>query len=465
MHQIRNPWSGKIDFRFTEISTSEVQSICSRLKTHQPAWSACGLHIRLEHLCALANSLRAEQQEIVAALVEDTGRERIAHLEFELLIQTIERVVAEAPEFLPEHAPTRTRVAPIQASQQWVPYGLMLNIAPWNFPLLLSLLDVFPALVIGNAAIIKPSEVTPRWIAPVRKAIAAVPEIAAVLEILPGSGALGARLMEYVDVVSFTGSVRTGRLVNEAAARLFIPAYLELGGKDPAIVLASADLEYAADTILFSAMSASGQACQSLELALIDASLFDEFVARVVKRAQQMTINHPDRAEGFVGPFIMEGQAAVVKEQLRDAVAGGARVLCGGEIIAHGGLWLEPTVLVDVQPNMKIVREETFGPVLPVLAFTTPDDAVALANASIYGLSASVFAGDIDEARSVARQLNAGAVNINDASLTSRVHDTAHESFGFSGLGRSRFGAEGYLRYARCKAIFENNSGTSIVAG
>jgi acyl-CoA reductase-like NAD-dependent aldehyde dehydrogenase len=465
VHQIRNPWSGNKDFRFTEVSAPEVQIICNRLKARQPAWSACELHTRLEHLRALADSLRAEQQEIVAALVEDTGRERIAHLEFELLIQTIERVVAEAPELLLEHAPALTRVAPIQASQQRVPYGLMLNIAPWNFPLLLSFLDVFPALAMGNAAIIKPSEITPRWIAPVLKAIAAVPEISAVLEILPGSGALGAHLMEYADVVSFTGSVRTGRFVNEAAARLFIPAYLELGGKDPAIVLASADLEYAANTILFSAMSASGQACQSLELALVDASLFDEFIARVVDLAQQMTINHPDRAEGFVGPFIMEAQAAIVKEQLRDAVAGGARVLCGGNIIDHGGLWLEPTVLVDVQPNMKIVREETFGPVLPVLAFATPDDAIELANASSYGLSASVFAGDVDEARSVARQLNAGAVNINDASLTSRVHDTAHESFGLSGLGRSRFGAEGYLRYARCKAIFENNSGTSVVAG
>ncbi len=465
VHQIRNPWSGETDFRFEQVSTAEAQSVCRQLKARQPAWASSELHIRLKHLRALADALRAEQNEIVAALIEDTGRERLAHIEFELLIQTIDRVVADAPDILTEQAAAQTLVKPIRVSQQLVPCGLMLNIAPWNFPLLLSFLDVFPALATGNAVVIKPSEITPRWIAPVLKAIATVPDIAAVLKILPGDGALGAALMEYADVVSFTGSVSTGRIVNETAARLFIPAYLELGGKDPAIVLASADVEYAAATILFSAMSASGQACQSLEVALVDASLFEEFVASVVKRAREMMINFPDRAEGFVGPFIMEGQAAVVEEQLRDAVADGARILCGGKIVDHGGLWLEPTVLIDINPNMKIMREETFGPVLPILAFSTPEEAIELANASSYGLSASVFAGTADEAGLVARQLNAGAISINDASLTSRVHDTAHESFGLSGLGRSRFGAEGYLRYTRCKAIFENSSGTSIVAG
>lgn len=465
VHRARNPWTGASDFSFEQPDETEFRAVCDDLQHNQHGWAAAGLATRLDVLQNFAQALHAQQSDIVAALIEDTGRERIPHLEFALLIQTIDRVVADAPEALAcTNIPTATRVEPVRASSQLVPYGLVLNIAPWNFPLLLSFLDVLPALAAGNSVVIKPSEVTPRWIAPVRAAINAVPQLARVLAILPGDGTLGAQLMERANVVSFTGSVKTGRLVNVVAARLFIPAYLELGGKDPALVLASADLDYAAATILFSATSASGQACQSLEIALVDSIVYNEFVERVVERARRLTINYPDRADGFVGPFILDGQADIVADQLADAVTKGAAVLCGGKLIEHGGRWLEPTVLVNVTPDMKIMREETFGPVLPVMPFESVKEGIALANASSYGLSASVFAATVEEARQVARQLNAGAVNINDASLTSRVHDATHESFNLSGLGRSRFGKEGFLRFVRQKAILENDSGVSVVA-
>jgi succinate-semialdehyde dehydrogenase/glutarate-semialdehyde dehydrogenase len=465
VHPVRNPWSGQIDYQFEQLGAAAVLELCARLKNNQAAWANAVLADRLAALDEFRHALRQQQHTIVAALIEDTGRERIAAIEFELLIQTIDRVIRDAPGILGVSGPSPTSVESINASQQHVPYGLMLNIAPWNFPLLLSFLDAVPALATGNAVVIKPSEIAPRWIEPVQAALAAVPTIEAVLAILPGDGEHGTLLMQHADVVSFTGSVPSGRRVNETAAKLFIPAYLELGGKDPAIVLASADQNYAAATIVFSAMSASGQACQSLELALVDTAIYPTFVERAVEQATRLTINYPDRGEGFVGPFIMDSQADIVAEQLRDASSKGARILCGGEILEHGGRWLEPTIVVDVTPEMRIMQEETFGPVLTVSAVANADEAITIANSSNYGLSASVFAGTLDEARDIGRQLNAGAINLNDASLTSRVHDVAHESFGLSGLGRSRFGSEGYLRYVRSKAILENDSGTSVVAG
>jgi len=340
----------------------------------------------------------------------------------------------------------------------------MLNIAPWNFPLILSFLDVIPALVSGSSALIKPSEVTPRWVDPVRKAIAEVDELASVLGILVGTGATGARLIEQADVLSFTGSVKTGRIVAEAAAKTFIPGFFELGGKDPAIVLKSADIDTAAATILYSSISSTGQACQSLERVYVDQEIMPEFVERLVENAAQTSINYPNKADGIIGPFIFAKQPETVKAHLDDALAKGATLHCGGEFIDHGGIWLEATILTGVDHSMLVMTDETFGPVVPVMGFSGAEQAIQLANDTKYGLSASVFAGTVEEGAEVARRVNAGAVSVNDASLTARIHNTSHESFGFSGLGRSRFGPEGIARYTREKAIFQNESGVPVLA-
>ena len=167
----------------------------------------------------------------------------------------------------------------------------------------------------------------------------------------------------------------------------------------------------------------------------------------------------------FVGPFIFERQADIVADHLKDAVAKGAKILCGGQIVQKGGKWLAPTVVVDVTHKMKLMTEETFGPVIPIMPFDTVDEAVALANDTIYGLSASVYAGTPQDAVPVARRLNGGAVSINDGSLTAMVQDVAHDSFGYSGMGPSRFGPEGILRYVRRKALLTNTQGPMDVTG
>jgi len=462
--RVRNPWTGELDYEFEEPAQSVLDAECERLHAAQQRWFTQGLGFRIEQINHLRQSLETHRDAIVRCLEEDTGRIEIAALEFAMLLDLIDRICAGAPEVLSETGAGTTGVENVSARQQRVPYGLMLNIAPWNFPLILSFLDVIPALVSGNSALIKPSEVTPRWVDPVRKAIAEVDELASVLGILVGTGATGARLIEQADVLSFTGSVKTGRIVAVAAAKTFIPGFFELGGKDPAIVLKSADIDTAAATILYSSISSTGQACQSLERVYVDQEIMPEFVERLVENAAQTSINYPNKADGIIGPFIFAKQPETVKAHLDDALAKGATLHCGGEFIDHGGIWLEATILTGVDHSMLVMTDETFGPVVPVMGFSGAEQAIQLANDTKYGLSASVFAGTVEEGAEVARRVNAGAVSVNDASLTARIHNTSHESFGFSGLGRSRFGPEGIARYTREKAIFQNESGVPVLA-
>ncbi|GIW11820.1 MAG: hypothetical protein KatS3mg061_2877 [Dehalococcoidia bacterium] len=196
--------------------------------------------------------------------------------------------------------------------------------------MLLSLLDAIPALAAGCAVIIKPSEVTPRFVDPLRQTLAAVPALAPVVAFVQGAGETGAALIEVVDCLCFTGSVATGRKVAEAAARRFIPAYLELGGKDPAIVLASADLDQASSGIVWGATANTGQSCQSVERVYVQRPVFEEFVRQVVAKAEQVRLAYPDPNDGELGPIIFERQAAILEEHLRDASARGARILTGG---------------------------------------------------------------------------------------------------------------------------------------
>lgn len=460
---IRNPRTGEVDFEFERPTTEQIDATCERLRANQGAWQALGIHGRLAALGKLASSLERHRSEIDDALTTDTGRAILAGLEISYLPSMLERIALQADDFTEITEPVASHTVPIVGREQLVPLGLVLCISPWNFPIILSFIDAVPALAAGNAVVIKPSEVTPRWVEPMRKAIAEVSEIAGVLDLVLGDGVTGAELISRADAVAFTGSVRTGRKVAVAAAENFIPSFLELGGNDPAIVLDSADVGYAANAIMCSALSANGQACQSLERAYVAQSVYDEFVAQLVAEAERWEINYPDINSGTIGPFIYADQPHVVAAHLRDAVDKGAKILTGGEIVDHGGRWMRPTVVTDVTHDMAIMREETFGPVIAVMAFDAPEEGIRLANDNDYGLAGAVFAATTEEARAVAQHVNAGAVSINDAHLTAFVHDLPHQSFGLSGLGPSRFGIEGLTRYARKKALLENDSGQALL--
>ena len=271
----------------------------------------------------------SQKDELINALVTDTGRLSESVIEVDSFISSIDRWCGLAPEmFSTEH---RTTAVPfIRLEQQLVPYPLVGVISPWNFPLLLSAIDTIPALLAGCAVIVKPSEIAPRFMEPLAKTIASVPELRDILAYVAGAGDTGAALIENVDLVCFTGSVATGRKVGEAAARRFIPAFLELGGKDPAIVLASADIELATSAILWGSVVNAGQSCLSIERIYVAESIFDNFVEKLVAKAKNLKLVYPSVKEGQIGPIIAEKQADIIAEHLQDAVKKGAIIHCGG---------------------------------------------------------------------------------------------------------------------------------------
>jgi succinate-semialdehyde dehydrogenase / glutarate-semialdehyde dehydrogenase len=403
-------------------------------------------------LHGLADAIERHAGAITEALMLDTGRAAISRIEVTGVVRTIRRWADDAAEIVAQHSveDRATMIPGISTSTRLVPYPLVGVISPWNFPLTLALIDAIPALAAGCAVIVKPSEITPRFIRPLMAAIA---ETDVPLAIIEGDGRTGASLTYAVDYVAFTGSVATGRKVAAAAADAFIPASLELGGKDPMIVLASADPARAAATALRASVVNTGQACQSIERVYVSHDIAEPFLAALVDAAKAVRLNYPDINIGDIGPFIFAKQADIVQAQIDDAVAGGATVLSAGQVeTLGGGKYLRPTVITDVTSAMQIMREETFGPVIPVTIFDCVDDAVALANDSEFGLSAAVIG---DDAEAVAVRLNAGAVSINDGALTSMVWEAEKSSFGASGMGPSRMGEAGLLRFFRRQALMK----------
>lgn len=453
MLNVRNPRTGEIDAWIVPPSPEALAGQCDRMRQAQIAWQQAGLDARIRTLQVWKQALSAQKEEIVQAVATDTGRWSESVLEFDSVLSSIDRWCHLAPGLLTPVEGKPAAIPFIQIHQQWVPYPLVGVISPWNFPLLLSVIDTIPALLAGCAVVVKPSEIAPRFIQPLKATLAAVPLLQSVLAYIEGAGETGAALIDIVDLVCFTGSVATGKQVAAAAARQFIPAFLELGGKDPAIVLASADLELATSAILWGSVVGAGQSCLSLERVYVQDSIFAPFVARLVEKAKQVQLAYPSIEDGQIGPIISEKQALIVQEHLQDASEKGTLICCGGIVEKlDGGYWCRPTVLTQVNHDMKIMTEETFGPIMPVMPFTSVEEAIHLANDTIYGLSAAVFAGAEIEALYVARHLEAGAISINDAGLTALIHEAEKTAFKFSGMGGSRMGAAALKRFMRTKA-------------
>lgn len=455
--KIRNPRNGRFDYEIRVTESADISPLAAELRAAQPAWRELGVEGRITVLERFKTALADNADDIVAALSTDTGRHTLAKGELGGLIGSIERWCSIAPDIAAESERPSQTMPGVTIREEFAPYPLLGAISPWNFPLLLSFIDAVPALLAGTAVIIKPSEVTPRFTAPVTASIESVPELRDVLRFVQGDGSSGAALIDHVDVVAFTGSVATGKKVAVAAAERFIPAFLELGGKDPVVLLQGADLERAATAILRASVAATGQACQSLERIYVHESQHDEFVALLTEKAKAAPLSHPDPRQGIIGPLIFARQAEIIDTHLEDAVAKGATVHCGGKVTElDGGLWVAPTVLSGVNHSMAVMSEETFGPVMPVMSFGTEDEALRLANDSRYGLSGAVFGPTEADALRVARQLDVGGISVNDAGMTTMIFEAKKSAFKYSGMGPSRMGPTGMSRFFRHKALYVN---------
>ena len=459
---VRNPYTGEVDYEITPPAPEELARICAGLRAAQVKWAAAPLEHRIEVMTRWADELDKAYGKLSAADFTDTGGCLISLMSPRIVAGSVRAWAADAPAVLA--AATREGASSIMPSisfrTQLVPYPLVGVISPWNGPLMLSCLDPVPALFAGSAVIVKPSEVAPRFIEPLMETIRAVPELAGVFTFITGDGQTGQQLIQAVDMLCFTGSVPNGRRVAVACAERLIPVYLELGGKDPAIVTETADLEAAATAVLRGAAFGTGQVCFSVERIYVHTDVHDAFVALLVDKARALTLNYPDIDSGEIGPFGYDRQARIAGEHLADAVAKGAVVRTGGPAEQLGGGWfMRPTVLTEVTHDMLLMREESFAPFLPVMRYRAEDEAVELANDTPYGLSASVIAGTPQEAARIGERVNAGTVALQDTFLTLfKTRDVGTNSFGDSGLGGDRTGPGSILRFLRKKALMTQSA-------
>ncbi|MCU0392643.1 MAG: aldehyde dehydrogenase family protein [Thermoflexibacter sp.] len=458
MLNVRNPRTGQNDYTISPLAKEELIPICHQLRQGQLLWHAQGIDGRIRALQAWKNAIKKYEIELVEAISKDTGRKSESILEVQLMGNTIDRWCGIAKDFFHTNQKKKSSIPFIDIEQDVVPFALVGVISPWNFPLLLSIIDTIPALLAGCAVIVKPSEVTPRFIKVMRKTIEEIPELTKVFTYIEGEGKTGADMVELVDLVCFTGSVATGRKVYQSAATHFIPAFLELGGKDPALVFEGAAINQATSALLWGSVVNAGQSCLSIERIYVQDTIYEEFIELLVKKTNNLKFAYPNYESGQIGPIISDKQAIIIQDHLEDAYQKGAKSLTGGKI-EHlgGGIYCFPTVLVNVNHSMKIMTEETFGPIMPIMSFKTKEEAIALANSTVFGLSGAVFAKNNEEAIAIGKQIQGGAISINECALTAVVHEGEKNSFKASGLGGTRMGAGAIRRFMRQKAFLIKN--------
>jgi acyl-CoA reductase-like NAD-dependent aldehyde dehydrogenase len=454
---VHDPRTGRIELEMPVATAHEVAQKAARLRANQVAWAAMPLAARINVMQRWLGEVAKRANDIAEADAADTGGCHTSYLQGFITMGNIRGWIEDAQGALDRASfnGASKSMPSVEVRTQLVPYSLVGVISPWNAPMMLALLDAIPALFAGSAVLLKPSEVTPRFTKPLFETVAAIPELAGVFDYVIGDAETGKQLIDAVDLVCFTGSVPTGRKVAVHCAERLIPCFLELGGKDPAIVTETADLERATTAVLRGAVHANGMVCFSIERVYVAERIHDAFVARLVEKAQKVRLNSDDPRAGHIHPFTFRPQAAIVERHIADAVAKGAKVLTGGKVeTINGGLYMRPTVLTGVDHSMIIMQDETFGPVIPVMPYRTTEEAIALANDTTFGLTASVIAGSSEEALPIASRVNAGAVFIQDTFLVFAKNRTVGtHSFGYSGLGGSRTGPESILRFVRRKAL------------
>lgn len=455
--QVENPATGEVVRTIAATSPAEVPALVARARAAQPGWEALGFEGRGRILRRAQKWVTDHAGRIVETIISETGKTwedaQLAEVAY----------AANAFGFWAKHAPRYLADEKVRSANVFVagrrlavryrPVGVVGVIGPWNYPLTNSFGDCIPAMAAGNAVVLKPSEITPLTSLLMAECMRECGLPDGVFAVAAGYGDTGAALIDEVDMVMFTGSTPTGRKVMARAAQTLTPVSLELGGKDPMVVLADADLERAANAAVYWSMQNGGQTCISIERAYVVEPVYDDFVRRVTAKVKALRQGCPAGPGSVdVGAMTFPPQLEIVRRHVDEARAAGARVVAGGHGRDDHGRFYEPTVLVDVEQSMSCIAEETFGPTLPIVRVADEDEAVTKANDSRYGLGASVWTKDLVRGEAVARRLESGAVCVNDAQINYLALELPMGGWKESGLG-VRHGAPGIRKYTRQQAL------------
>lgn len=443
-------------------SPSDVRAAVERARKAQPGWAALRFEERARVLGRAVRILLERQDAFADVIVRETGKPRAEALAVEILAacdalsfyaRRAKRILADRT--LPVHL-LKTKKLRIS----YRPLGVVGIITPWNFPFLLALNPTVQALMAGNTVVLKPSEIAPFSGQLVERLLDEAGLAEGVLNVVLGDGEAGAALVEAdVDKISFTGSVGTGRRVGEACGRRLVPCTLELGGKDPMIVCADANLERAARGAVYGAFSNAGQVCVSTERVYVVEEVHDAFVEKVVARTAEL--RQGANGEFDVGPMISAAQLDIVDRHVQDAREKGARIWTGGRRNPQQvGFFYEPTVLTGVSHEMAIMREETFGPVMPIMRVRDEDEALRRANDSPYGLNANIWTRDKRKGERIAKRLESGSAVVNDCMITYGVTESPFGGVKESGVGQVN-GEIGLRSFCHAQSILIDRFGAA----
>lgn len=472
----RDPATGEEIGRVPLTLPEEVARAVGRARAAQNVWAAKSFGDRGRIMLHARKIILKELDEIALLIARETGKPSAEAIAMELTPSLdLMQYFARKTETLLERERINIGLYGLMGRMSYVvykPVGVIGIISPWNFPWATPTAEVVMALMAGNAVVLKPSELTPLTALKIKQVLTRAGLAEDLLQVVTGDGSTGAALIGAgVDKIMFTGSVATGKRVAEAAANYLIPVVMELGGKDPMIVLEDAHIENAARGAIWGAFANCGQSCSSVERCYVQESVAEKFTQAVVAETKRLVLGtRTPRPHGAttdaggapalpafdLGSMISEQQLRVVERHVYEATARGAVALTGGERVPDvPGPFFPPTVLTNVNHEMEIMREETFGPVLPIMTFKTDDEAVRLANDSDFGLTASVWTNDLARGRALAERIDAGTVTVNEVLYTHAIAQTPWGGVKHSGFGRTH-GRAGLLELVNAQHIHVN---------